>query len=157
MHGQGDGCVLKTFFVVLLATTCLFSGGVNVLKQVRITNALDEIIRFINLVRAEVHYTTADFEKIFLKGKSQNYKYLSFSDNEIFLNKDVGDKVGEDFKCFINKIGTTDEYGQIKLCEEYKERFEDLLTKRKTNEKEKLQVNTALSIFGALTVLIFFL
>ena len=157
MHGQGDGCVLKTVFVVLLAATFLFSGILNVLKQVRITNALDEIIRFINLVRAEVHYTTADFENIFLNGKSQNYKYLSFSDNEIFLNKDVGDKVGEDFKGFIKRIGTTDEYGQIKLCEEYKERFEDLLTKRKINEKEKLQVNTALSVFGALTILIFFL
>ncbi len=127
------------------------------MRQVRITNTLDEIIRFINLVRTEVHYTAADFENIFLKGKSQNYKYLSFSDNEIFLNKYAEDKVREEFKGFINKIGTTDEYGQIKLCEEYKERFEDLLTKRKINEKEKLQVNTALSIFGALTVLIFFL
>lgn len=148
---------MKTFFVVLLATSFLFSGGLNALRQVRITNTLDEIIRFINLVRTEVHYTAADFENIFLKGKSQNYKYLSFSDNEIFLNKYAEDKVREEFKGFINKIGTTDEYGQIKLCEEYKERFEDLLTKRKINEKEKLQVNTALSIFGALTVLIFFL
>mgnify|MGYP006992096044 CR=1 FL=1 len=69
---------MKTVFVVLLAATFLFSGILNVLKQVRITNALDEIIRFINLVRAEVHYTTADFENIFLNGKSQNYKYLSF-------------------------------------------------------------------------------
>jgi hypothetical protein len=78
-------------------------------------------------------------------------------DNQIFLDKSVGVKFCEDFKGFINKIGTTDEEGQINICEEYKERFEEILTKRKVKEKEKLQVNTALSLFGALTVLIFFL
>lgn len=148
---------MKTVFVVSLAILFLISGLLNVLKQLKITNALDEIIRFINLVKTEVHYTTADFEKIFLKGKAQNYKYLSFSDNQIFLDKSVGVKFCEDFKGFINKIGTTDEEGQINICEEYKERFEEILTKRKVKEKEKLQVNTALSLFGALTVLIFFL
>lgn len=127
------------------------------MKQVGITNALNEIIRFINLVKTEVRYTTADFENIFLKGKAQNYKYLSFCDNQIFLNKSVGEKLNEDFKGFINKIGTTDEAGQINICEEYKEWFEEILMERKIKEKEKLQVNTALSVFGALTVLIFFL
>ena len=148
---------MKTVFVVSLAILFLVSGLLNVLKQLKITNALDEIIRFINLVKTEVHYTTADFEKIFLKGKAQNYKYLSFSDNQIFLDKSVGVKFSEEFYSFINKIGTTDEEGQINICQEYKERFEELLTKRKIKEKEKLQVNTALSLFGALTVLIFFL
>lgn len=129
----------------------------NVLKQVSITKALDEIIRFINLVKTEVHYTSADFEKIISKGQSQNYKYLSFSDNQIYLNKPVGERLSEDFNGFINRIGTTDKDGQINICEEYKKRFEETLMKRKLKEKEKLQVNTALSLFGALTVLIFFL
>lgn len=148
---------MKTVFVVSLAILFLISGLLNVLKQLKITNALDEIIRFINLVKTEVHYTTADFEKIFSKGKSQNYKYLFFSDNQIALNKSVGGNFCEDFNSFIDKIGTTDEEGQINICQEYKERFEEILTKRKIKEKEKLQVNTALSLFGALTVLIFFL
>lgn len=148
---------MKTFFVIALAIMFLFSGVLNVTRQMRITNALDEIVRFINLVKTEVHYTTADFENIFLKGKSQNYKYLSFSDNQIFLNKSVGGDFCADFNSFIDKIGTTDEEGQINICEEYKGRFEEFLTKRKVKEKEKLQVNTALSLFGALTVLIFFL
>lgn len=135
----------------------LISGALNVLKQLRITKALDEIVRFINLVKTEVHYTTADFEKILFKGKAQNYKYLSFSDNQIYLDKSVGVKFREDFNGFISKIGTTDDVGQLNICEEYKDRFEDILTNRKAKEKEKLQVNTALSLFGALTVLIFFL
>lgn len=148
---------MKTVCVATLATLFLFSGVLNILKQMKITNALDEIVRFINLVKTEVHYTTADFEKIFLKGKAQNYKYLSFSDNQIFLDKSLGVRFNEEFNSFINKIGTTDEEGQINICEEYKERFEEILLKRKVKEKEKLQVNTALSLFGALTVLIFFL
>ncbi len=148
---------MKTIFVFLLATAFLISGAVNILKQIRITKTLDEIVRFISLVKTEVHYTTADFDKIFLKGKEQNYKYISFSDNEIYLNKSGEDKVTIDFNGFVNRIGTTDEEGQINLCREYKERFQELLTNRKIKEKEKLQINTALSVFGALTVLIFFL
>ena len=64
---------MKTIFVLLLAAAFLFSGALNVLKQIKITKALDEIVCFINVVKTEVHYTTADFEKIFLKGKAQNY------------------------------------------------------------------------------------
>ena len=143
--------------MVALATMLLLSGALNVLKQLKITRALDEAVRFINLVKTEVHYTTADFEKIFLKGKAQNYKYLSFSDNQIYLDKSAGVKLFEEFNEFVGKIGTTDDVGQLNICEEYKDRFEELLTKRKAKEKEKLQVNTALSLFGALSVLIFFL
>ncbi len=141
----------------MLAISFLVAGALNVLKQIRTTGALDEIVRFINLVKTELHYTTSGFEDIFLKGKAQNYKYLSFSNGEIFVDKSVGSNIIEDFNDFVNRIGTTDEEGQINLCDEFKTRFQDLLMKRKLKEKEKLQVNTALSLFGALTVLIFFL
>ena len=104
------------------------------MKHIGITNALGEIIRFINLVKTEVRYTTADFENIFLKGKAQNYKYISFSDNQIFLSKSVGEKLNDEFKGFINRIGTTDEAGQINICEEYKEQFEEILIGRKLKE-----------------------
>lgn len=129
----------------------------NIAKQVRTTKALDEIVRFINLVKTEVNYTSADFESLFVKGKAENYKYLSFSDNQIFLDESVGVCFGKAFDSFIKKIGTTDGEGQINICREYKERFEELLKNRKAKEKEKVRVNTALSLFGALTVLIFFL
>ncbi len=148
---------MNTIFVLLLATSFLVSGIMNVSKQIGITKALDEILRFINLVKTEVHYTSSDFENIFFKGKAQNYKYISFSDKGIYLNKSVGKTIVDDFNDFINKIGTTDDVGQMNICDEYKERFKELLSKRKVKEKEKLQVNTALSLFGALTVLIFFL
>ena len=148
---------MKTLFAFLLAFMFLISGAVNVLKQMRITLALEEIVAFINLVKTEVRYTMADFENIILRGRTQNYKYIIFSDNGISLDKSVRGHLGNDFANFINKIGTTDEEGQINICEEFKGRFEEKLMKRKMKEKEKLQVNTALSVFGALSVLIFFL
>ena len=130
---------MKTVFVVLLAIAFVLSGVVNVLKQICVTKALDEIVRFIKLVKTEVHYTTADFDNIFLKGKAQGYKYISFSDDKIFLNKSAGKIIVDDFNGFINKIGTTDDVGQLNICDEYKERFEELLSKRRVKEKEKLQ------------------
>ena len=148
---------MKTLCVVFLAGLFLVSGSLNAFKQIRATKTLEEIVGFINLVKTEVHYKTADFDELFMKGKAQNYKYISFLDEKIFLDKPSDKKYSTYFNGFISKIGTTDEDGQINMCEEYKERFQELLTKRKIKEKEKLQVNTALSVFGALTVLIFFL
>lgn len=148
---------MKTMLVLLLSAAFFVSGVVNVMGHIRISNSLDEIVRFINLVRTEVHYTTADFERIVIKAKEQNYKFISFSDNKIFLNSLIDKRISEEFNGFINKIGTTDEAGQMNICNEYKERFEELLSKKRVKEKEKLQVNTALSLFGALSVLIFFL
>ncbi len=157
MYCKGDNNVLKTYFVLLLAGAFLLSGIVNVLKQIRTTATLEEISRFISLVKSELHYRNADYEQIYIKAESQNYKYISFSDGKIFVNNVLGANLKSEFHDFLNKIGTTDEDGQLTLCDEYKSRFEDALINRKSKEKEKLQVNTALSVFGALTVLIFFL
>ncbi|MGN1317071.1 MAG: hypothetical protein ACI4VW_08445 [Acutalibacteraceae bacterium] len=148
---------MKTLLVILLACGFLISGGINVLNQIKNTGTLDEIMRFIVLVKTELRYKTAEYDAIYSKGKAQNYKYLSFSDGEIYAPESIGVDLNEEFKEFIKKIGTTDEAGQLTLCDEYKERFEEALENRRSREKEKIQVNAALSVFGALTVIIFFL
>ena len=132
-------------------------GVISCLNQVKTTKVLDEIIRFINLIKLSVNYTSADFEEIILKGKKQNYSFISFSDGKIYLDKSVPYSLREDFNSFVDKIGTTDQDGQIIICDEYKHSFQDQLFYFKKKEKERLQVNTALSVFGAVTILIFFL
>ena len=132
-------------------------GLLNVIRQTKNTGALDEFLRFISLVKTEIRYRNAELYDIYSKGIKQNYKYLSFSDSEIYINQRVDASLTEEFISFIRKLGTTDEAGQIALCDEYKDRFEEALMCKKTREKEKLQVNTALSVFGALMVLLFFL
>lgn len=148
---------MKTVLIMLFSSSFLVAGFLNVLRQIRNTTALDEIVRFINLVKTEVHYRTADYEDIYLKGKMQNYNYLSFSDGKIYVDKTVGETCANEFGDFVDRIGTTDESGQLSLCDEFKERFSEYLKNRKLKEKEKIQVNAALSVLGALTVLIFFL
>lgn len=148
---------MKTIFVLFIALLFLSFGLFNVIRQIKITNALDEIVRFVSLVRTELNYRNSELLHIYSIGKKQNYKYLSFSDGQIYANDDVGQVIIEEFNSFIKKIGTTDQEGQMYLCDEYKSRFEEFLVCRKSKGKESLQVNTALSVFGALTVLIFFL
>lgn len=148
---------MKTIFVLLIAFSFLAFGFFNVIRQIKITKALDEIVRFVSLVKTEMNYRKSEFLHIYSIGEKQGYKYLSFSDGQIFADEAVGAGIIEEFNSFIKNIGTTDQDGQISLCDEYKNRFEEALINRKSKDKEKLQVNTALSVFGALTVLIFFL
>ena len=148
---------MKTIFVLLIAFSFLAFGFFNVIRQIKITKALDEIVRFVSLVKTEMNYRKSEFLHIYSIGEKQGYKYISFSDGQIFADNAVGAGIIEEFNSFIKNIGTTDQDGQISLCDEYKNRFEEALINRKSKDKEKLQVNTALSVFGALTVLIFFL
>lgn len=148
---------MKTAFVLFIAFLFLALGFFNVIRQIKITKTLDEIVRFVNFVKTEMNYRKSEFLHIYSIGEKQNYKYLSFSEGQIYADDAVGIGIIEEFNSFIKKIGTTDQEGQMSLCDEYKSRFEELLINRKSKDKEKLQVNTALSVFGALTVLIFFL
>lgn len=148
---------MKTLFVLLIAFSFLAFGFFNVIRQIKITKALDEIVRFVSLVKTEMNYRKSEFSHIYSIGEKQGYKYISFSDGQIFADDAVGVGIIAEFNSFIKNIGTTDQDGQISLCDEYKSRFEEALKNRKSKDKEKLQVNTALSVFGALTVLIFFL
>lgn len=148
---------MKTFFVLLTAFSFLSFGFFNVIRQIKITKTLDEIVRFVSLVKTEMNYRKSEFCHIYSIGENQNYKYLSFSDGQIYADEAIGISIIEEFNSFIKKIGTTDQEGQMSLCDEYKSRFEEFLINRKEKNKEKLQVNTALSVFGALTILIFFL
>ncbi len=148
---------MKTVFLALLSGGFLASGLLNVIRQIRNTGALVEFLRFISLAKTEIRYRNAELNEIYSKALKQNYKYLSFFYDEIYINSRLDTALTEEFMDFIKKIGTTDEVGQMALCDEYKNRFEEALNHKKTQEKEKMQVNTALSVFGALMVLIFFL
>lgn len=148
---------MKSFLVALGAVACVTAGVVSAVKQKSVSSALDEAVRFVNFVKSELRYRSADFGAIYEKGKSQKYSHIKFENGEIKLSLYSDDGFKNEFSDFINRIGTTDEEGQLALCDEYSKRFSDMLEKRRKNENEKIQVNTALSVFGALCLLIFFL
>ena len=55
---------------------------------------------------------------------------------------------------FTKKIGTTDETGQIALCEEYQERFKEFYKESANKEKSRVNVIGAIGILSVVCVLI---
>lgn len=147
---------MKFILGVMLSLFVLVSGGMKAVERKKNTSAVAEILDYISLIKTEVRYLSADYEAIYQKGKSRNYKHISFNDKKIQLNDYCNNEYSDLFNDFTSRLGTTDADGQLSLCEEYKQRFENILKQRMEKDKEKLQVNTALSVLGSICVLIVF-
>mgnify|MGYP003453061253 CR=1 FL=1 len=147
---------MKFILGVMLSLFVLVSGGMKAVERKKNTSAVSEILDYISLIKTEVRYLSADYETIYQKGKSRNYKHISFNDKKIQLNDYCNNEHSDLFNDFTSRLGTTDADGQLSLCEEYRQRFENILKQRMEKDKEKLQVNTALSVLGSICVLIVF-
>ena len=147
---------MKFILGVMLSLLILVSGGMKAVERKKNTSAVAEILDYISLIKTEVSYLSADYEAIYQKSKSRNYKHITFYDNKIKLNNYCNNEYRDLFNDFTSRLGTTDADGQLSLCEEYKQRFENILKQRMEKDKEKLQVNTALSVLGSVCVLIVF-
>ncbi len=148
---------MKVILLVILVAGIIGLGAASVTEQKKITKTLDEAVRFISFVKSELNYRASDFEDLFRKGKEQNYRYINFADGEITLDASVGKVYTGEFSDFISNIGTTDETGQLSLCDEYSKRFCRYFDERCEKEKEKIQVNTAVTVLGAVCAVVFFL
>lgn len=146
---------MKTVSVVFMALAFLLIGFANVLKHKKETQALRDAVSFIAFARTELSYRTASFDELYTKGKENGYKRLVFNNGNIFLDCCSG-SLSKEFTSFIQSIGTTDIDNQVILCDEYKERFTQSLDESSKKEREKMQVNAALSVLGAICVIIFF-
>ncbi len=147
---------MKFILGVILSLFILVLGGMKAVERKKNTSAVVEILDYISLIKTEFSYLSADYEAIYEKGKNRNYKHISFNDNKIKLNDYCNNEHIDLFNDFTSRLGTTDAEGQLSLCEEYKQRFEIILKQRMEKDKEKLQVNTALSVLGSICVLIVF-
>lgn len=127
------------------------------LKLKRKTSILTEIVDFIRFIRLELQYRATDSETLGLMLQKENFKYIQKTDGGFRLSESVDEKVLGCFNSFINHLGTTDREGQLSLCDEYSDKITALLDTHKQSEKSKIQVNTALSVFGALCVVILFI
>lgn len=148
---------LKLIFAFTLASSFLLVGGINVLKQKKIISTLYEINDFLVLVKTELIYRMSDLNVLCEKGSAASFKYISFNNGTIKLSDNTDVEIYGKFDEFINNLGTTDCATQQLMCDEYKNYFTEILEKKKLKIDEKVRTNTALSLFGALTVLIFFL
>ena len=143
--------------VSALALGLLLLGLGACLKQKRKSAILSEIVDFIRFVRLELQYRATDSETLGIMLQKENFKYIHKTEVGFGLSESVDEKIQGYFTSFINHLGTTDREGQLSLCDEYYDKLNDLLYEHKQREKSKIQVNTALSIFGALCVVILFI
>lgn len=132
----------------------LLTGIYESYKQKRQTAVLCEMLSFVRFVKSELQYRSADMESLGACAVLQGFKYIKYADNSFFIADNRDEKLKEKFDSFIKRVGTTDSEGQISLCNEYIDKFSEDYQEHKQNEKNKIQVNTALSIFGALCILI---
>lgn len=139
-------------FCIAFALLC--AGAYDVFKQKQMTRALDEIVRFVFFIKNELHYSRSDFETLSEMAQKQNFGCIKFDNGNIKTDAFCGEKVGREFTGFVSLIGTTDVDGQIALCDEYLRRFSEMAQENRQKEKSRIQVNAALSVLGAVCVII---
>ncbi len=148
---------MKTLLVLSVAFLLVATGAFDSVKQKRKTAVLSEMVSFTRFIKGELQYRAADFESLSQSVKSENYKYIKADDKTFYITEARDKAFSEHFKAFMNHLGTTDRDGQVNLCDEYIEKFTDIFNEHKQNEKSKIQINTALSVFGALCIVILFI
>ena len=148
---------MKIILAICTAVFLLLTGFGASIKQKRITATLQEIVDFLCFVRTELQYRATDFETLLQIVNNENFKYIKQNDTSFFVSE-IGDKniIGL-FEGFTKRFGTTDRDGQLSLCAEYLKKFRSILNEHQKNEKNKIQINTALSVFGALCIVILFI
>ncbi len=148
---------MKTVLVIGVAVLLLLAGLSDSVKQKRKTAIFGEMVDFARFVRVELQYRATDFETLSRRVKEENFKYIRQNEAGFYIPEIRDEKARENFESFIKHLGTTDRDGQLNLCDEYIEKFGEILNEHKQNEKSKIQINTALSVFGALSIVILFI
>lgn len=138
----------------LLLSICFILLGVNrILNIKRNTLALYEVVSFINFVKNNIRFSSMDYDSLVENAKKENYSYIEF-ENEITLAKCTGEKHRREFLSFTEKIGTTDDFGQISICDEYIEKFKSFYNESQSSEKGKVNVVGAISVLSVVCVLV---
>ncbi len=135
-------------------SSCFVLLGINrIINIKKETTALGEAVRFIDFVKNNIRYSSMNYENLVANGKKEGFKFIRFS-NKIMLSDCVSEKYCREFSNFTEKIGRTDDLGQISLCEEYKERFSMFYKDSLSSQKGKMSVSSAVSVISVMAVMI---
>lgn len=156
MQSKGCGVVLKVGACILVALSIISIGLYDCIKVKKTTHLLEEIVDFIGLLKNEINYKKASYPDLMCIGKKQDYTYILFDKHKPEVS-DINPDLSKEFLRFTEQIGTTDEQGQIAICNDYSEKFSRYLKNQRSKETSRLQVNLSLSILGALSVIIIFI
>ncbi|MBQ6935456.1 MAG: hypothetical protein IJN49_02805 [Clostridia bacterium] len=133
---------------------CFILLGINrVLTIKRNTLSLYEAVRFINMVKNNIRFSSMNYDDLIECGKKEKFSFINFS-NGVSLSEYASEKARREFMGFVNKIGTTDSVGQLSLCDEYIERFKGFYNESAGNEKGKVNIVISISVLSVVCVLI---
>jgi len=138
---------------ILLAIVFVLLGINRIINIKRNTRALYEAVKFINLVKNNIRFLSMDYVSLIENAKKENYLYIHFGE-KISITESVGEKIQKEFSGFVERIGTTDEEGQLSICDEYIERFREFYKESASKEKAKVNVVGAISALCVVCVLV---
>lgn len=138
---------------VLLSVVFVLLGVNRIVNIKKTTLALYEAVKFISSVKNNIRFLSMDYVTIIENAIKENYSYITFEE-QISISDCVGEKIKGEFLSFVSKIGTTDEDGQLSLCDEYIERFKDFYKESASKEKAKVNVVGAISALCVVCVLV---
>jgi hypothetical protein len=138
---------------IILAVAFILLGVNRIINIKKNTEALYEAVRFISSVKNNIRYLSMDYVSLVENAVNENYSYITFHP-EITISDCVGEKVKGEFLQFVQKIGTTDEDGQLNFCDEYIERFKGFYNESASKEKSKVNVIGAISVLCVMCALV---
>ena len=142
--------------VFVICFAIIGAAAREVKKQKQKTNCLDQTVRLISFVSNDLHYRKSDCDSLYEAALLQGFSCIKAMNGELLPEGCYDDNVRSDFAVFLKSIGTTDTDGQLKLCEEYYQRMSDYLEAQRAVEKNKTQVDFAVSLLGAFCVVVLF-
>ena len=138
----------------LIISFCFILLGVNrILGVKRNTKTLYEAVKFINLVKNNIRFSSMDYDNLIENAKKEQFSFIDFEDG-VSLVGCIDENLQKEFLCFLEKIGTTDVSGQLSICDEYIEHFKGFYNESVKGEKGKVSVIGAISVLSVVCVLI---
>ncbi len=148
---------MKTTGVICVAVIIVTLGFYDTVKFQRNIKTLEDILSLINLFKTNISYKKSDYCELYDFAVNEGYKNILFANNEIILPNETQEQIRNDFVSFVSKVGTTDNDGQLLICEEYKSKFSSVLSEYKRKSESKIQINLSLSLLSAFSIFILFL
>lgn len=145
----------------MFSLAALFSSGVcialgvgRVLSVKKSDEARREALDAAQLIKTEIRFRRTPFCELCELLEESGYSYITLSGGVPYLSDIAGKEAVGAFSLLISKIGTTDLWGQLELCDEICLKLSEILKKESGESASKIKVCGALTALFALCILI---
>ncbi len=146
--------------LLLLGTFCallVFNSFYEFFKANQSARTTDGIIRLIKYIKSQMYYVKPDYGELYESACKQGFYGIVFKEGNILPDKYLDASERSEFNDFVSRLGTTDQAGQLELCDEYISRFNARLEESRKEKSRKTRVNLAVSVLCAVAVFVVFI